>query len=222
VRDVGHVHDGFAVQTNLARENGRRSVVLSVMKTGDASTIEVANRVRALLPTIKASAPEGHRGAAGRGGDRRLPDGGDAPAVPRQLAHHPDRRGVDPAVGGGGAAGAAGAGAQPERHDPGRLALALGILLDDATVEIENIHRHLAMGKTLTRAILDGAQQIALPAFVASLSIGVVFVSGTQVDLIEAERSSRDAATAVAVATVDRDRTRLVFLLATGRLPFPK
>ena len=59
----------------------------------------------------------------------------------------------------------------------GGLALAVGILVDDATVEIENIHRNLAMGKTLTRAILDGAQQIAVPAFVASLSIGIVFVS---------------------------------------------
>ena len=59
VRDVAHVHDGFAVQTNLARDNGRRSVVLSVMKTGDASTIEVADRVQALLPTIRAAAPPG-------------------------------------------------------------------------------------------------------------------------------------------------------------------
>src|SRR4029077_11674507 len=54
---------------------------------------------------------------------------------------------------------------------------AVGILVDDATVEIENIHRNLAMGKRLTRAILDGAQQIAVPALVPSLCISIVFVS---------------------------------------------
>src|SRR5678815_4454632 len=59
----------------------------------------------------------------------------------------------------------------------GGLALAVGILVDDATVEIENIHRQLALGKPLVRAILDGAHEIAVPAFVASLSISIVFVS---------------------------------------------
>src|SRR5205814_4321 len=59
----------------------------------------------------------------------------------------------------------------------GGLALAVGILVDDATVEIENIHRNLSMGKSLERAILDGAQQIAVPAFVSTLAISIVFVS---------------------------------------------
>src|SRR5690606_29066458 len=59
----------------------------------------------------------------------------------------------------------------------GGLALAVGILVDDATVEIENIHRNLALGKSPTRAILDGAAQIAVPAFVASTCISIVFVS---------------------------------------------
>ena len=58
----------------------------------------------------------------------------------------------------------------------GGLALAVGILVDDATVEIENIHRNLAMGKPMVRAILDGAQQIAVPAFVSTLCICIVFV----------------------------------------------
>src|SRR5260221_4529524 len=58
----------------------------------------------------------------------------------------------------------------------GGLALAVGILVDDATVEIENIHRNLAMGKSMIDAILDGAQEIATPAFVATLSICIVFV----------------------------------------------
>ncbi|MBC8074290.1 MAG: efflux RND transporter permease subunit, partial [Deltaproteobacteria bacterium] len=59
VRDVAHVHDGFAIQTNISRRDGRRSVVLSVMKTGDASTTDVAERVKALVPTIRAAAPAG-------------------------------------------------------------------------------------------------------------------------------------------------------------------
>ena len=58
----------------------------------------------------------------------------------------------------------------------GGLALAVGILVDDATVEIENIHRNLAMGKPITQAIIDGAQQIAVPAFVSTLAICIVFV----------------------------------------------
>ena len=60
----------------------------------------------------------------------------------------------------------------------GGLALAVGILVDDATVEIENIHRNLGMGKPLQQAILDGAQQIAAPTFVSTLSICIVFISG--------------------------------------------
>src|SRR5208283_1251359 len=58
----------------------------------------------------------------------------------------------------------------------GGLALAVGILVDDATVEIENTHRNLAMKKPLVRAVLDGAQQIAVPALVSTLSICIVFV----------------------------------------------
>ncbi len=61
----------------------------------------------------------------------------------------------------------------------GGLALAVGILVDDATVEIENIHRNLAMGKPLKRAILDGAEQIAVPAFVSTLAICIVFIPVT-------------------------------------------
>ena len=58
----------------------------------------------------------------------------------------------------------------------GGMALAVGILVDDATVEIENIHRNLGMGKPIVRAILDGAMQIATPAFVSTLCICIVFV----------------------------------------------
>ena len=67
-------------------------------------------------------------------------------------------------------------GADDQHHDAGGLALAVGILVDDATVEIENIERNLAMGKEMKQAILDGAQQIAVPAFVSTLCICIVFV----------------------------------------------
>ncbi len=193
VRDVAFVHDGFAVQTNLARENGTRSVVLSVMKTGDASSIEVARRIRDLVPTIRAAAPEGL----------------DVKILSDQSTF------VEAAIDGLVVEGLIAAcltaamillflgswrstlivavsiplsvvcallvlralGHTLNAMTLGGLALAVGILVDDATVEIENIHRNLALGKRLTRAILDGAQQIAMPAFVASLSIGIVFVS---------------------------------------------
>jgi multidrug efflux pump subunit AcrB len=193
VRDVAHVHDGFAVQTNIARRDGKRSVVLSVMKTGSASTTEVAGRVKELLPVIRASAPKGL----------------DVELLSDQSTFV--TRAIDGLVVEGVIAGLLTAtmillflgslrstliiavsiplsvivalmcmralGATLNVMTLGGLALAVGILVDDATVEIENIHRNLAMGKPLTRAILDGAQQIAVPAFVASLCISIVFVS---------------------------------------------
>lgn len=193
LRDVANVHDGFAVRTNLARQNGRRSVVLSVMKTGDASTTEVAARVRDLLPSIRASAPEGLD-------IQVLADQSKfVEASIRSLVHESVM-----------AAGLTALmillflgsfrstlvvivsiplsvlsalivmrylGYTLNAMTLGGLALAVGILVDDATVEIENIHRNLGLGKGPTRAILDGAQQIAVPAFVASSCISIVFVS---------------------------------------------
>lgn len=193
LRDVAWVHDGFAVQTNIARRDGKRAVVLSVMKTGEASTVEVARRVRALLPTLQAAAPEGLK-------IELLADQSSF------VTHAIDGLLVEGLI----AAGLTAAmillflgswrstlvvavsiplsvvaalmllralGHTINAMTLGGLALAVGILVDDATVEIENIHRNLAMGKPLTRAILDGAQQIAVPAFVASLAISIVFVS---------------------------------------------
>jgi multidrug efflux pump subunit AcrB len=193
LRDLAWVHDGFAVQTNIARRDGKRGVVLSVMKTGEASTVEVARRVRELLPTLQAAAPEGLK-------IELLADQSSF------VTHAIDGLLVEGLI----AAGLTAAmillflgswrstlvvavsiplsvvasllllralGNTINAMTLGGLALAVGILVDDATVEIENIHRNLAMGKPLTRAILDGAQQIAVPAFVASLAISIVFVS---------------------------------------------
>jgi hypothetical protein len=98
------------------------------------------------------------------------------PALPGELAEHAHRRHVDPAVDPRVAhrPGLPRADAQPD--DAGGLSLAVGILVDDATVEIENVHRNMAMKKPLVQAILDGAQQIAVPAFVATLCICIVFI----------------------------------------------
>ncbi|MDB5216730.1 MAG: Cobalt-zinc-cadmium resistance protein CzcA [Myxococcaceae bacterium] len=193
VRDVAHVHDGFAVQTNIARRDGKRSVVLSVMKTGAASTTEVAGRVKELLPTIRASAPKGldvellsdQSTFVTRAIDGLMVEGVIAALLTATmilLFLGSLRSTIIIAVSIPLSVIVAllcmrALGATINVMTLGGLALAVGILVDDATVEIENIHRNLAMGKPLTRAILDGAQQIAVPAFVASLCISIVFVS---------------------------------------------
>lgn len=193
VRDVAYVHDGFAVQTNIARRDGKRGVVLSVMKTSGASTTEVADRIKAMMPTIRASAPPGmevqvlsdQSQFVTRAIDGLLIEGviaalltatmillflGSLRSTLVVLVSIP--LSVIAAL-----LCMRALGATINVMTLGGLGLAVGILVDDATVEIENIHRNLAMGKTLTKAILDGAEQIAVPAFVASLCISIVFVS---------------------------------------------
>ena len=193
LRDVAHVHDGFAVQTNIARHDGKRSIVLSVMKTGEASTTEVAERIRALVPTIRASAPPGMEvevladqsrfvTAAINGLLSEALIAAALTATMILLFLGSWRSTLIVAVSIPLSVLAALIvmrllGYTLNAMTLGGLALAVGILVDDATVEIENIHRNLAMGKTLTRAILDGAQQIAVPAFVASSCISIVFIS---------------------------------------------
>jgi multidrug efflux pump subunit AcrB len=193
VRDVAHVHDGYAVQTNIARRDGKRSVVLSVMKTGGASTTEVAGRVKAMVPTIKASAPPGldvellsdQSTFVTRAIDGLVVEGVIAALLTATmilLFLGSFRSTIIVAISIPLSVIIAllcmrALGQTINVMTLGGLALAVGILVDDATVEIENIHRNLAMGKPLTRAILDGAQQIAVPAFVASLCISIVFVS---------------------------------------------
>ncbi|HEU4409072.1 MAG TPA: efflux RND transporter permease subunit [Polyangiaceae bacterium] len=193
VRDVAHVHDGYAVQTNVARRDGRRSVVLSVMKTGAASTTEVAGRVKALVPTIRASAPPGlevellsdqstfvTRAIDGLVVEGLIAAGLTAAMILLFLGSWRSTLIVAVSIPLSVAAALLclrALGHTINTMTLGGLALAVGILVDDATVEVENIHRNLAEGKPLTRAILDGAQQIAVPAFVASLCVSIVFVS---------------------------------------------
>lgn len=193
VRDVAFVHDGFAVQTQIARHEGKRSVVLSVLKTGDASSLDVAERVKSMLPTIKATAPEGVKvelladqsafvvkAIEGLMEEGLIAAGLTALAILLFLGSTRSTLVVAASIPMSIACALIVMRALGQTLNVmtlGGFALAVGVLVDDATVELENVHRHLAMGKTLVRSILDGANEIAVPAFVASSSISIVFVS---------------------------------------------
>ena len=193
MRDVAQVRNGFSVQSNIVRENGRRSSLLTILKSGSASTIAVVQRVKDLLPQIKATLPpELELGflfdqsvfvKASINGV--LTEGLIAASLTSLIILiflGSWRSTIIVAV------------SIPlsilvsiillssmnqtlNIMTLGGLSLAVGILVDDATVEIENIHRNLAEGKPIKRAILDGAQQIATPAFVATSAICIVFTS---------------------------------------------
>lgn len=193
LRDVAQVHDGFQVQTNIVRRDGTRGVLASILKTGDASTLEIAAKVKELLPTIRAAAPSGidvdllvdQSTFVAKAIDGVLIEGVIAAtltAVMILLFLGSWRSTLIVAVSIplsilSALIALKALGQTINVMTLGGLALAVGILVDDATVEIENIHRNLAQAKPLVRAILDGAQQIAVPAFVATLSITIVFVS---------------------------------------------
>src|SRR5277367_1204663 len=192
IRDVAQVRDGYAVQTNIVRTNGARGALLTVLKSGGASTLDVVKRVKAALPRIMSGLPP----------ELKVTTLLDQSLFVRAAINGVLREGVT-------AAFLTGLmilvflgswrstiivcvsiplsiltslivmklfGEPLNVMTLGGLALAVGILVDDATVEIENIHRNLGMRKPLTRAILDGAQQIAVPAFVSTLAICIVFV----------------------------------------------
>jgi len=192
LRDVAWVRDGFPPQTNIARVNGQRASLLTVLKTGNASTLDIVSGIRSLLPVIEAGLP---------------PALNIKPLADQSLFVRASINGVlkEATI----AACLTGLmillflgnwrstviiavsiplsiltsiivlsalGETINIMTLGGLALAVGILVDDATVEIENINRNLAQGKEVEHAILDGAQQIAVPAFVSTLSICIVFV----------------------------------------------
>ena len=196
VKDISYVRDGYQVQTNVVHGKGKRGVLLSVLKQGNASTLDVVAAVKAQLPAAIDALP---------------------PAVRDKLKFEPlfdQSVFVRASVVGVVTEAAIAAGLTAlmillflgswrstliviisiplsimvsiiilsflnqtlNVMTLGGMALAVGILVDDATVEIENIHRNLHQGKRLVQAILDGAQQIAVPAFVATLCICIVFV----------------------------------------------
>ena len=192
IRDVANVRDGFAVQTNIVSQNRIRSALLTVLKSANASTLDIIKRVKDVLPRIKATLPP----------ELDITQLFDQSVFVRAAINGVLKEGVIAAcltalmillfLGSWRSTlvvatsiplsilcsiiilGALGQ--TLNIMTLGGLALAVGILVDDATVEIENIHRNLATGKPMVRAILDGAQQIAVPAFVSTLCICIVFV----------------------------------------------
>jgi multidrug efflux pump subunit AcrB len=189
--DVARVSDSFADQTNVVRVNGRRAAYLAILKHADASTLAVVDAVRDVLPQVKAAAPKGLelkidfdqslfvRGAIG-GVVREAVISSLLVSLMVGLFLGSWRSMVIVCTSIPLAIFSAIVGLHLYGHTInimtlGGLALAIGMLVDDATVEVENIHRNRMMGKPLTRAILDGAHQIAVPAIVATLSICIVF-----------------------------------------------
>jgi len=189
--DVARVSDSFADQTNVVRVNGRRATYLAILKHADASTLAVVDSVREALPAIKAAAPNGLELKIDF--DQSLYVRGAIAGVVREAIVSSLLVSLMVGVFLGSwrsmvivctsiplAIFSAIAGLKLTGHSInimtlGGLALAIGMLVDDATVEVENIHRNRLLDKPLTRAILDGAHQIALPAIVATLSICIVF-----------------------------------------------
>jgi multidrug efflux pump subunit AcrB len=192
VRDVAHVRDGFAPQTNIVHRNGRRAVVMPILKSAGASTVDVVSRVLAMLPKVKAGLPPElevvpifdqsvfvraaiesvlHEGAlaAGLTGLLMLVFLGSVRSTLVVVVSIPLSLAVSATL-------LAVLGHSLNSMTLGGMALAVGILVDDATVELENIHRQLGLGKTLVRAILDGAEEVAGPAFVSTLAICIVFL----------------------------------------------
>nr|MDP9128433.1 efflux RND transporter permease subunit [Pseudomonadota bacterium] len=192
VRDVAHVRDGFAPQTNIVRVNGQRAALMTILKTGNASTLDIIQRVKATLPSIRASLPD----------SLNLHPIGDQSVFVRAAISGVVREGVIAAALTGmmillflgswrstiiiivsiplsilaSIIALSALGQTINIMTLGGMALAVGILVDDATVAIENINWHLEQGKEVLPSILDGAQQIAIPALVSTLCICIVFV----------------------------------------------
>ena len=192
VRDVAQVRDGYQPQSNIVRQDGVRGALLTILKSGSASTLDVVARVKAAMPRILKALPS----------EVEVKEFADQSLFVRAAISDVVKEGVIAAsltalmillfLGSwrstviialsiplsvlASLAVLCALGETINLMTLGGLALAVGILVDDATVAIENIHRHMATGKPLEAAILDGAEEIALPAFVSTLCICIVFV----------------------------------------------
>lgn len=204
LRDVANVRDGEAVSTNIARLDGQNAVMISILKLGNASTVEIIDGILARLPEIRASAPAGMNiepifdqsvfvRAAVNGVEHEIILVGALVAgvvllflgswrstlivltsIPLALLCS--------------IIGLSLVGATFNLMTLGGLALAIGILVDNSLVEIENIKRQIGLGKDVRTAILDGANEVAFPEFVSTISICIVFLpifllSGTAADV---------------------------------------
>jgi CzcA family heavy metal efflux pump len=192
MRDVAHIRDGFTPQTNVVRVNGQRGVLMSTYKTGGASTLDIVDRVKEVLANYASSLPESLRVSTFF--DQSVFVRASIQGVLREALIAACLTAVMILVFLGNWKSTliiavsiplsilvsililSALGETINIMTLGGLALAVGILVDDATVEIENINRNLAMGKETVQAILDGAQQIAVPAFVSTLCICIVFL----------------------------------------------
>ena len=192
LKDVAQVRMGYMVQTNVVRRDGRRAVLMTILKGEGSSTLSVVNRLRAALPGIQAQLPPELKldllfdqsvfvRAAVEGvlKEGAIAAGLTALMILLFLGSWRSTLIVAVSIPLSILTGIIILWAMGESLNTmtlGGMALAVGILVDDATVEIENIHRNLGMRKPIRRAILDGAAQIAVPAFVSTLAICIVFV----------------------------------------------
>jgi multidrug efflux pump subunit AcrB len=193
LKDVGHVRQGAAVQTNMVRRNGQPSALLTVLKSGSASTLSVVSNVIARMPSILATLPTSLK--LDFLFDQSLFVRASISGVVREAVIAACLTGLMILLFLGSWRSTlivvtsiplsilssiiilSFLGQTLNIMTLGGLALAVGMLVDDATVEVENTHRNLEMGKPIIRGILDGAAQVATPAFVSTLSICIVFVS---------------------------------------------
>ena len=192
IRDVAHVLDGAPPQTNIVHVDGGRSVLMSVLKNGSASTLAIVAGIRQRLEDAKATLPD----------NLKIAPIGDQSIFVRAAISGVAREGIIataltslmillflgswrstviiavsiPLAILSSIAALSAIGETLNIMTLGGLALAVGILVDDATVTIENINWHLEQGKQVEQSILDGAQQIVTPAFVSLLCICIVFV----------------------------------------------
>jgi multidrug efflux pump subunit AcrB len=192
IRDVAHARDGNPPQTNIVRVNGQRASLLTILKSGAASTLQIIAQVRTALTQIAGSLPP----------ELKVTPLNDQSLFVRASIDGVVREGIIAACLTGimiliflgswrstviiavsiplsiltSLIVLSALGETINIMTLGGLALAVGILVDDATVEIENINRNLEQGKPTEQAILDGAAQIAVPAFVSTIAICIVFV----------------------------------------------
>jgi len=192
MHDVAHVHNGNQVQTNIVHVDGNRSLLLSVFKNGTTSTLDIVSGIKKMLEVIKPSLPD----------VLEVKPVGDQSIFVRASIQGVIREGVIAAaltslmillfLGSwrstlivttsiplsilGAIATLSAMGETLNVMTLGGLALAVGILVDEATVTIESINYHLEQGKAVEAAIMDGASQIVVPAFVSLLCICIVFI----------------------------------------------
>ncbi len=192
MRDVAYVHAGSPPQTNIVRVNGSRAVLMTILKAGSASTLSVIEGIKSLLPRVEESLPSSLNLHAV--GDQSIFVKAAVFGVVREAALAAALVGVMILVFLGSwrstviilieiplailfaLTALSWLGETVNVMTLGGLALAVGILVDDGTVTIENINYHLELGKPVEPAIMDGAQQIVVPAFVTLLCLCIVFV----------------------------------------------